>query len=71
MRFWEENDYEQILFAVVAILFVACDPGNQPPTGKDNKPDSELDTTIQFAMQYCEDTILTALLFMSNRQRLN
>lgn len=52
---------KQILFAVVAILFVACDPGNQPPTGKDDKPDSELDTTIQFAMQYCEDTILTAL----------
>lgn len=52
---------KQILFAVVAILFVACGPGNQPPTGKDDKPDSELDTTIQFAMQYCEDTILTAL----------
>ncbi len=52
---------KQILLAVVAILFVACGPGNQPPTGKDDKPDSELDTTIQFAMQYCEDTILTAL----------
>ena len=51
---------KQILFVAVAILFVAC--GDKPtPTGGDNKPDAELDTTIQFAMQYCEDTILTAL----------
>ena len=51
---------KQILFAVVAILFVACGP-DKPTTGGDNKPDPQLDTTIQFAMQYCEDTILTAL----------
>ncbi len=50
---------KQILFAVVAILFVSCGP-DQPQTTVDT-PDDKLDTTVQFAMQYCEDTILTAL----------
>lgn len=48
---------KQILFAVVAILFVSCGP-DQPQT---ETPDAELDTTVQFSMQYCEDTVLTAL----------
>ena len=55
-------NFKQILFVIVAILFVACGPdggGIEQPV--DNKPDKDLDTTIQFALQYCEDTILTAL----------
>lgn len=51
---------KQILFVVVAILFVACGPDG-PEGPIDNKPDKDLDTTTQFAMQYCEDTVLTAL----------
>ena len=48
---------KQILFSVVAILFVSCGP-DQP---QKETPDAELDTTVQFSMQYCEDTVLTAL----------
>ena len=50
---------KQILFVAIAILFVACGP-DQPQTTVDT-PDDKLDTTVQFSMQYCEDTVLTAL----------
>ena len=50
---------KQILFVAIAILFVACGP-DQPQITVDT-PDDKLDTTVQFSMQYCEDTILTAL----------
>ena len=48
-----------VLSFVLGVM-VACTPGNPTPT-IDDKPDSELDTSVQFVMQYCEDTILTAL----------
>ena len=50
---------KQILFVAIAILFVACGP-DQPQTTVDT-PDDKLDTTVQFSMQYCGDTVLTAL----------
>lgn len=50
-----------LLFAFVVGAMVACTPDPTPTTPVDNKPDSELDTSVQFVMQYCDDTIQTAL----------
>ena len=58
MKFNLKNLFLVLSFVLGAM--VACTPGNTTPT-IDDKPDSELDTSVQFVMQYCEDTILTAL----------
>lgn len=50
-----------LVLAFALVCVVACKPVVGPDGGVDNKPDAELDTTIQFELQYCEDTILTAL----------
>ena len=58
MKFNLKNLFLVLSFVLGAM--VACTPGSLIPT-IDDKPDSELDTSVQFVMQYCEDTILTAL----------